>query len=275
MKTFVAIITFGLISFVSSGMAQITLTGATTYTEDFDGLGQLTQAWIDNSTLPGWVNVQNQAGTGHTGTLTAAAGTQFGNIGNFGTNSDRALGWVPNNNDTTDNPPILRISQYVYFQNNSGGDLTITDLTLDYEQWRFTNQTTSGIFHFVYGTAANIGILDSAFFGGNANSPWVDDNQFDFITFNASSPGYTGPGAVDGNVANFSQRGVTGTVGGGSGITLSDGEVFAMGWYTGNSQNHAFAVDNISLTVIPEPSSTALLLAGAAALFVLRRNLKK
>ena len=253
MKIVSALITFGLISLLSSGMAQISLTGATTYTENFDGLGESTQAWMDNSTLPGWVNVQNQPGNNHTGTLTAAAGTQFGNIGNFGNSPDRALGWVPNNGDTNeDTASNLRIGQYVYFQNDSGGDLTITELTLDFEQWRITSSTTSGVFHFVYGTAANIEILDAAFFGGGASDPpWVDDDQFDFTTFNASSPGYTGPGPVDGNDANFSLRGVAGTVGGGSGITLKDGEVFAMGWFTGNVQNHAFAVDNISLTVVP------------------------
>ncbi len=122
--------------------AQITITGTTTYTQNFDNLGVATIPWVDNSTIPGWFAGMNSNSTAD-GSITISDGTNAALTGllNLGAASalDRALG-----SKATGTGGFANIAFGVLFQNTSGKTLDITNISYAGELWR-SNDTAAGL----------------------------------------------------------------------------------------------------------------------------------
>lgn len=128
----------------------------------------------------------------------------------------------------------------------------------DGEQWRNGGPTTTGgpVFAqpmvFEYGFGASFGAV----------SNWVSPGG----GFDWTSPVFSGTaGAVDGNTTGR-VAGVGGTVA----TSWASGDTLWVRWTERNDfgNDHALAIDNLSLTVtpVPEPETYAMLLAGLAVL---------
>ena len=126
---------------VPSARSQIVVPGSMTYTQNFDSLGIVTNAWTDDMTLPGWfagINENNtldgdlQISDGSNGALTALL--------NLGTTDavDRALG-----SKATGTGGFANIAFGVLFQNTSGKSLDITNIGYTGELWRSNSTTTA------------------------------------------------------------------------------------------------------------------------------------
>ena len=117
-----------------SASAQILVSAGSPYTQNFDSLGSVSNAWTDSSTLPGWYASQSIGGptvAGYragTGSSTAGALWSFG-VAGVNPVTDRALGSVASG--TPGN-----FAYGVRFQNDTAQ--AITNITISYtgEQWR-------------------------------------------------------------------------------------------------------------------------------------------
>ncbi len=247
-----------------SAQAAVSLTStAVPYTQNFDTLAATTAgniAWSNDSTIVGWslFNRDNAA----IGTYNANDGSSnIGSFYSFGTAGapDRALGSVASGGAYFGSPPSNALAGYIALAvtNNTGTALASISLSLDGEQWRNGGNTTPQSLGLEYG------------FGGTFASvaSWRGVSDFTF-----TSPVATATAApVNGNVAGL----VAGL--GGSIITnWAVGDTLWLRWSdlndTGN--DHGLAIDNLSLSVtaVPEPGTTALLLAGLAVIGLLARR---
>jgi hypothetical protein len=243
-----ASVAVALVSMPSSSDAQISFTG-TPYTQDFNGMGTA------GTTAPtGWTvdSITNTAASGtstdapattglwsaSTATLTGAndgTGATNGSY-NFGTTSstERALGSTAGSGTQKDT--------YVAFSNNTGSSITQFSISYDGEQWRL-GQAAS---------AVNLLTLQYSADG----STWVNMGS----QFNFTSPITTGTaGALDGNASANRVAGIGGTFAPSAAIT--NGSNFFIRWADpddGGSDN-GMAIDNFTLSIIPEPTTSMLL----------------
>lgn len=214
------------------------------YTQDFNTLPSSTSGnpytWVDNSTLPGWYTSRTAYSVG-TGSASTGAMYSFGHAGN----ADRALGSVGSSSTGT-------VSYGVRLLNTSGG--TLEGFTVSYagEQWRSGGVASlAQTISFSY----NIGInLSLGTVGG-----W----------HSVSSLAFTGPrfsiaaGSLDGNsVANRLELSVSL-----DGVSLAPGQEILLRWEDPDHSgfDHGLAIDDFNvtaLTVVPEPSTWALLGGG-------------
>jgi PEP-CTERM motif len=242
-----------LLALAPAAQAQISITSpGLVYTQSFDTLSNTgtTNAWVNDSTLPGWslfssagvavTNFRADAGTSNTGAIYS-----YGSTGS----TERALGSVASGSFA--GTLVLALA------NNSGS--VIDSFTLGYtgEQWRNGGNTAAQSLTLEYGFGASYATTTFTAPGG----------------FGFTSPvvGATA-GAVDGNAA-----GTVANLGGVVGTNWAVGETLWLRWVdlndTGN--DHGLAIDNLSfsVTAVPEPGTVALWLAGLAAIgFVARRR---
>lgn len=237
---------------LTSAFSQATI-GAlnSAYTQNFNTLISTgSAAWADNSTLAGWY-----ARTTATASLTTysvntgSVGTTFG-LYSYGSTSasDRALGFVSTNGGTGSGG-----SNYIGLQVTNSAGLTATSFTLAYdgEQWRRENNA-----------AAHTLVVQYAFNAASVTDTGVTWTTISDLTFTSPIVGATTGAALDGNAsANRA------TLSASTNATWLAGDNLWIRWVDLNDSgnDHILAIDNVSLTAIPEPSTYAALF-GALAL---------
>lgn len=235
-----------------SATAQVSITGTTEYTQNFDTLASTgtTNAWADNSTIAGWY-----AQRSGTGTTYAAdnGGATAGNLYSYGStsSSDRALGSIGSGGAAAGS-----FAWGVQFQNNSGNTLTLGALSYYGEQWRSANAPAQTVTAWYQISNSPITSLTPT-----SSSGWTALTSLDFT----SPINNQTAGALNGNLS-ANRTLITANL---SSITLSSGQYlmirFADPDHSGT--DHGLAIDDFSLafTAIPEPSTYAAIF-GALAL---------
>jgi trimeric autotransporter adhesin len=221
--------------------AQVSFTGF--YSENFDVLGP------SGTDYPaGWSGVR-YAGTGPSGALTlgVTTGTAIGgglyNLGASG-DSDRALGVLASG--TT----VARFG--LQLVNNSGLTLNLITLSGLSQQWRTgTDDTANESVTFEYSFNA----LDI----DDLNATFLPLAGMDLAEVQTSS---TIAGAIDGHA---NQTPISGTI---SSAAWADGATLTLRWSDQDDpgSDGIYALDNLSITTVPEPSAFALLGLGAIGL---------
>lgn len=248
--------------FVAGGVltlpAQVVFTGTGSYSQDFNTLVNSGSAtWTDNSTLSAWYAQRTGNGT----QIVANAGSS--NIGNLysygtGTDADRALGSLGSGNAAAGS-----FAWGLQIQNNSGGVLSINSLSFTGEQWRNSTAAAQTVTFWYQVSSTAITSLTPG-----SNTGWTAFTALDFtspVTLGSS------PSALDGNLpANQAARSTSAL-----GVTLAQGEYLMFRWSDPDHSggDHGLAIDDFSVTVVPEPATATALLGGLGAmLWVIRRR---
>jgi hypothetical protein len=237
--------------------AQILFTG--NYSENFDTLSSsvgVPQTWTDNTTLLGWhapLAPTYTPGTGSDGTANFYA---LG-VAGAGVVEDRALGW--RNGGAVGEFRIIGLR----LTNSTGLTLSSFDVSYRGEQWQRNNSAFASTLRLQY----------------SVNALSADDSA---ATWTEVAPlQYTGPlvgpsavTAIDGNATgNFALLSAAGLA-----TNWLPGTDLWMRWVsTGISgADHLVAVDDVAVSAIPEPSSSALLVAAGLLGFAgLRRRMRE
>lgn len=203
-----------------SGLLTATSNGAAIATQDFSGLAS---SGTFSTLSAGWY--VNESGYNANGTFTANNGsTSAGDIYSFGTNTDRALGTIGDDNVA----PTIG-TQLV---NNTGE--TITSIAIQYtgEQWRLGATGRADRLDFQYSTDAT----------SLTTGTWTDVNSLDF-----SSPITTGTvGELDGNSPN-NRTVIRGSI---SGITITGNASIWIRWADADiaGAEDGLAIDDVIIT---------------------------
>ncbi|MCL4790093.1 MAG: PEP-CTERM sorting domain-containing protein [Verrucomicrobia bacterium] len=217
---------------VSQGAVSLTDFG-TAYTQNFDSLANSGTS----STLPaGWAFAESRANANTTYSASTGSSTT-GDTYSFGAEntSERALGELTSGN--------LLSSFGVEVQNSTG--IAITGFTISYagEQWRL-------------GALGRLDKLDFQFSSDATDlttGNWTDFDTLDFI-----APVTTGTvGALDGNVNTVI---ISGTI---SGLAVGNGSSIWFRWrgFDASGADDGLAIDDFSITAIPEPAEWGLICA--------------
>jgi hypothetical protein len=242
--------------------ADISVTSPSfTYSENFDTLSTSTtaSAWVNDSTLAGWSLFTGAGGTvptivGGTGSSTAGSFYSFGSAGS----GERALGSLASGGAYFGSPASGAVAGWIALAltNTSGGTLDSFTVAYDGEQWRNGGNTTPHSLALEYGYGASFGSV----------AGWTAISTFTSPVASATAA------AVDGNGAGL----VTG-LGATVATPWAAGDTLWLRWADLNDvgNDHGLAIDNLSfsVSVVPEPGTVALWLAGMAAIgFVARRR---
>lgn len=140
---------------------------------------------------------------------------------------------------------------------------TLTEFSLNYtgEQWRLIQGDVNDRYDFSYQIFnVGTGTLDNT-------AGWTNADALDFIAPQTSTSG--GNVGINGNaVGNFVME--SGTV---TGLNWTPGQELWLRWTdpnTSNQQRMVLAIDDVSFSAIPEPSTWVML--GCGAIFVMRRR---
>lgn len=245
-----------------SVQAQIAFTGS--YSQNFDGLGTTRYDLADSQAtalsigLEGWAAARSASPTTNTDFgVDVWAGSNLNNAGlyNFGTTpeaSDRSLGSVSYT-------PTYAIG--ARFTNTTGAEIDSLTITFDAEFWRTTASTTQTL-NFSYGFIGGSVTATNFLSTGTATS---------VSQLSVAAPVSVGNVVLDGNLAaNRASIGFTLT-----NLNWAAGQTLFIRWQDSDTSGHeaAIAIDNLSISSIPESASVAAL-SGAFALGVvaLRRR---
>lgn len=228
-----------------------------TYTQAFNTLAISGSGnpWTDNSTIPGWWWDSNNAARNpdvygyiaDAGTDITGAGHSYGAMGS----NERAMGALSSTG--TD------ISFGVQFRNTSGSAIPLSNILISYmgEQWR--RQTAQQTLAFSYQISASL-------IPNTLTGSWTPQSALNF-----TGPQTGAAGAIDGNAA--ANRVIFSDVPLASVGSLNHGDHLMLRWYKTGTSSPGLAVDDFQLTVVPEPTSVAMLGLGAlAARFARRRR---
>lgn len=244
-RTFLPIIlTAALLSagwFIHSASAQISISSLPggSYTQDFDSLSSsgTTNAWLDNTTLPGWYAATNTS-SGVALKYSASAGTSTtGMMYSYGTNgvnpaTDRALGSLASGTAN-------KLAYGVRFANDTGSDISSITITCTGEQWRNSGVSAAQTLAFSCRVSASpITSPDPA--------DTVSWTPFTALDFNTPTIGGT-VGALDGNAAAnrqvFSSILLTG-------VAVPAGSEIFLRWrdIDDSGTDHAVAIDDLTVS---------------------------
>jgi hypothetical protein len=231
--------------------------------EDFNSLGTATTpplSWLIGNYD---ANINDAAGpsSGHSVTndsMTVDDGTHYikGHTYNYGTtgDSDRALGSI-----ATTTPGDFAVQ--VGLKNDTGASITQLKIAYTGEQWNRSGQRNGdkGIGYTLWISSSN---------GGNYTS--LGSNLDFYLPQNDGAST-----SLDGNAAaNRESFDITvdlATIGYGS---IADGGEFYITWHDRNNyrNDHGIALDDVTITAVPEPSSAALLGFAGLSLILRRRK---
>lgn len=222
------------------------------YSQDFDGLISTgSGTFVDDSTIPGWTVNSEEMDTNSDEYFASTGSSTFGEVYSFGSNGsgDRALGYIGSSGNRYFNAAVI-------FTNNTGG--TIDQIVISYtgEQWRSGGDT-----------ADNQNVIQVAWQAGSGLSIPASTSTTGWTTvpalqFSAPNPNVAS-GALDGNdPANqtvFTNVSL-------SGLAWSDGEQLAVRWIgdDGSGTDAGLAIDDVTITAVPEPSLFAFAGIGLA-----------
>lgn len=229
-----------LIGLSVNARAQISITPSNlTYTQNFNILSAsgTSNAWADNSTLPGWYSnrVVYLAGTGM---------SNAGGLYSFGTDAtDRALGSVASGSASP---------QYgVVFINNTGAPISAIQVAYTGEQWRNGGNTNAQKLTFSYATGSGLTLASA---GTNVAA-------LDFTSPVTSPASNTAPAALNGNEStNQVKLSATITLA----APLADGQQILFKWSDTNDagNDHGLSVDDLTVVFGGTASSTPGLTIG-------------
>ena len=235
-----AMVTVSLFGITTELQASFIQLGRTNYLQNFDTLNSSGKS----KTLPtGWaVFTQDNQINADDGNATQAGAYSYGNIGI----SDRALGMLIGKGN---NPQFFGAD----FQNAGHGPITQLNISYTGEEWRLGMAGGSpNQLQFQY--SLNAGSLNSG--------TWINVPSLSFMT-----PNTAGVGAHNGNLA-ANQVPVSGTI---SFLNIPTGGTFWIRWQevvNGTSAGDGLAVDNFSLSAVPEASTYAAAFGALALLGV-------
>lgn len=237
--------------------AQISLTSiGGAYTQDFDNLFDVVPA--NNSVveiadiLPsGWYAVElgSNANTQlrvHGGTSTTGDTYLFGADGS----NERALGGLASNSLTSTIGAV--------FTNNTGATVTSLHISFDVQQWRLGAVDRQDIMTFTY----QLGVASIT-----ADGTWSDFPALDALSVVTSGS----LGALDGNA---NSQNISATI---TGLDIPEGVSFAIRWTDVNiaGNDDSLAIDNFSITAIPEPGTYAAIFGLIVLGFAANRRRRK
>ncbi|MCC5844455.1 MAG: PEP-CTERM sorting domain-containing protein [Verrucomicrobia bacterium] len=253
-------IPFLLTSLLTAGAAHAAILFSGSYTQDFDSLATASTnirftdsnapAWENNSTLPGWYAGGNQPLNENYAVFNGGDGTSGLNgevgVGSFGSfdSTDRAIAPLKRNNSS-----VIALA----LTNDTAGVLSSFTVTYTGEQWR-DNATGTPRLDFTYQ-------VDPDEIWGTGS--WTSVSALDF-----HGPQNAGTGILDGNTS--ANRTVLNAVI--PDLALAPGETVWLRWqFVGNNGSYV-AVDDLSVTAIPEPGTLALFGIALGALVLFRRR---
>ena len=248
---------------LSTAQAQISIDTTTPYTQNFDTLPFSTSAhvwasdppapdWEDNVTIPGWYGTGYNRDNDGTYTMFISDGSTGGLSGSptvtsFGlaNNTERSLGMIRQNSGTG--------FFGVRFVNDSADTLTELAITFTAQQWR--QGSAAGSMNFSYNVGESLTLTSSGY------------TTVPLLGFTALHTGSNA--ALNGNLeANSSVLSHTIT-----GLDINPGQEFWLRWSDSGTFQSQLAIDDLTVSAIPEPGTLVLLgiALGTLALFRRRR----
>jgi len=197
--------------------------------------------WRTEGMSDGDTGFGDTATTGDHARGTSSGGETTGGFYAFDTGGNNEIfGWQPTGPDYTPGAAVLRL------QNDTG--TTITSLEISYDIYVFNNADRANSLNFAH---------------SDDDITFTDEPSLDFTT-----PQTDDPSAV----WESTPRNITLT-----GLNIPDGGNFYLQWntedVTGSGSRDEFGIDNVSVTAVPEPATTALFgIAALAACAAQRRR---
>ena len=231
-------------SFTPAIAAPISITGAGSYSQDFNTLTTSTNpttgtAWADDTTIPHWyADYGGRSLDFYFGTTGNLFTKNFYSFGVEGVNpvTDRALGSIAG----TGNSDIYTYG--VQLENSSGGPITISSLTYTGEQWRNGGKTAADKITFSYQISASL--IEDVDGSDLLPEDWVPITTLDFT----SPIGTNSASALDGN-SPLNRTVISGN----PSLVLEDGEFIMLRWTDENDSgnDHGMGIDDVTIAWEP------------------------
>ncbi|WP_341903755.1 MopE-related protein [Fluviicola taffensis] len=220
-------------------MSQVAMTGAGSYTQNFDGLASTGTniAWTDNSTIPNWFAQRTGTGTVY---KADNGGSNAGALNSYGTTAatERSLGSIGSGNAAAGN-----FAHGLLLHNTSGGGLGTVNVSYTLEQWRDGGAATPAAQSMTFWYKVSSSAITSL--NPNVNTGWT---QVTALT--GTSPIFVAPAggvALDGNLpankVSLSNIVIPG-------LTLANGEYLMIKWddpdQTGS--DHGLSIDDVTVS---------------------------
>lgn len=242
---------------VAGAQAQISYTGGTLYTQDFNSLSSVAgpHPWTDSGTIVGWYAASDTASP--ITLYTADNGSSnLGNLYSYGStgDSDRALGSLADGSTGS-------VYYGVQFKNASAA-WTYTSFSVSFwlEQWRADSRNLQSL-QLQYQVSGSPISVDGA-------GPWTTIDTLNAIVLNTV-------GAIDGNLAvnrvNASYLAVP--IAGG----WAPNQYLMLRWVDvdDSGSDHGLAIDDFTFSAVPEPTTFALVGLGMGAAGLVTRRLRR